>query len=71
MLVSLCLNTYFIYLAWKQWDDTPVVVTLQETTSPMNEVPFPAVTVCPQTKFASKFYRLKPCIHNGTCLHEK
>jgi amiloride-sensitive sodium channel len=44
-------NYHLISTAWNKWHETPVIVTLSETTTPVWKVPFPAVTVCPQTKY--------------------
>ena len=31
----------------KQWDDNPVVTTIESTTHSIRDMPFPAVTICP------------------------
>lgn len=33
-----------------RWDQSPVIVTFAERTTPVWEIPFPAVTICPETR---------------------
>jgi acid-sensing ion channel, other len=35
---------------YKKWETNPVLVTLAEKATPISQIPFPAVTVCPMTK---------------------
>lgn len=43
-----------IHDSYKKWDETPVIVSLSEKTTPMWKVPFPAVTLCPEVKTSIK-----------------
>lgn len=36
-----------IHKSWKKWDDSPLVVSFSEKSTPVWQIPFPAVTVCP------------------------
>lgn len=40
----------FIYQAAAKWNNTPVIVTFAEESTPVAEIPFPAVTICTDTK---------------------
>lgn len=33
-----------------KWDQSPVIVSFAEKSTPVWEIPFPAVTICPETK---------------------
>lgn len=44
------LNTY------KKWQRTPVIVTLATTPLSINEIPFPAITVCPLNQIRQTLY---------------
>jgi len=35
---------------WDKWNNNPVIVSFAEKSTPVWEIPFPAVTVCPETK---------------------
>lgn len=48
-VISFGLNGYLIYQVWHKWQESPVIVSFSETTTPVWEVPFPAVTICLQT----------------------
>uniref|UniRef100_A0A182PN37 Pickpocket n=1 Tax=Anopheles epiroticus TaxID=199890 RepID=A0A182PN37_9DIPT len=39
-----------IYTVYQKWDQEPVVVTFAEKPMPVFAIPFPAVTICPETK---------------------
>ncbi|XP_053675517.1 pickpocket protein 28-like [Anopheles nili] len=42
-----------IYKAYVKWNQAPIIVTFSEKTTPVWEVKFPAVTICPETKVPS------------------
>uniref|UniRef100_T1GJ31 Uncharacterized protein n=1 Tax=Megaselia scalaris TaxID=36166 RepID=T1GJ31_MEGSC len=44
LLYSLTLNI------WEKWKNNPVIVSFAEKSTPVWQIPFPAVTVCPETK---------------------
>lgn len=35
---------------WLKWDESPIVLGLTETGKSIAEIPFPTVTICPETK---------------------
>lgn len=35
---------------WNKWDQSPVIVSFAEKYTPVWEIPFPAVTICPEIK---------------------
>jgi len=35
---------------WNKWDQSPVIVSFAEKSTPVWQIPFPAVTICPETK---------------------
>lgn len=60
---------------WDKWNETPVIVSFSEKSTPVWEIPFPAVTICSETKEEkvnefdfTKFYNhlLKNWQINGT-----
>ncbi|XP_062558313.1 pickpocket protein 28-like [Armigeres subalbatus] len=42
-----------ILKTYQKWEQTPVIVSFNEKSTPVWQIPFPAVTICPQTKVKS------------------
>ncbi|RZC36741.1 ASC domain containing protein, partial [Asbolus verrucosus] len=43
-----------IYEVYKKWEQSPVIVSLANRGTPVNAIPFPAVTICPESKIAGE-----------------
>lgn len=41
---------FLILNVYKKWDQSPVIVSFAEKSTPVWAIPFPAVTICPETK---------------------
>ncbi|XP_041783523.1 pickpocket protein 28-like [Anopheles merus] len=39
-----------IYKTYVKWNQTPIIVTFSEKTTPVRDIYFPAITICPETK---------------------
>ncbi|KAJ9593487.1 hypothetical protein L9F63_014972, partial [Diploptera punctata] len=39
--------TYFINNVYRKWEESPVILTVDSRVAEIDEIPFPAVTVCP------------------------
>ncbi|XP_037032181.1 pickpocket protein 28-like [Bradysia coprophila] len=57
---------YSIQNVYIKWDQSPVIVSFAEKSTPIWEIPFPAVTICPETKadtsqlnFTDVFHKMK------------
>ncbi|RZC37445.1 ASC and/or SET domain containing protein, partial [Asbolus verrucosus] len=50
LVISLSVCTFSIYQVYKKWEQSPVIVTLANSGRPIYEIPFPAVTICPESK---------------------
>lgn len=48
--LSLFFCGFLIHNVWIKWDQSPVIVSFAEKSTPVWEIPFPAVTICPETK---------------------
>lgn len=48
--LSLWLCGSSIHSIWMKWSLNPVKMSLTEREMPISEIPFPAVTICPETK---------------------
>ncbi|XP_073848275.1 pickpocket protein 28-like [Musca autumnalis] len=51
-MVSFYFCGKMICKAYVKWNETPVIVTISERSTPIWSIPFPAVTICPETKRA-------------------
>ncbi|CAH1408268.1 unnamed protein product [Nezara viridula] len=49
-LICMGLNAYLIQQVWQKWNESPVIVAFAETTTPIWNVPFPAITICSEVK---------------------
>lgn len=45
-----------IYEIFDKYDKSPVVVSFATEDTPLYEIPFPAVTICPELKFSKEKY---------------
>ncbi|XP_055309664.1 uncharacterized protein LOC129573300 [Sitodiplosis mosellana] len=48
--ISLVLCVNFIQGVYIKWQSSPVIVTFSEKATSVSSIPFPAVTICPETK---------------------
>lgn len=49
-VVSIYFCSSMIVKVYVKWYETPVIVTLSEKSTPIWNIPFPAITICPETK---------------------
>ncbi|XP_075167589.1 pickpocket protein 28-like [Haematobia irritans] len=49
-VVSIFFCASMIFQVYVKWKETPVIVTISEKPTPIWSIPFPAVTICPETK---------------------
>lgn len=49
---------------WNKWDQSPVIVSFAEKSTPIWEIPFPAVTICPETKAKQSVFNFTEAYHN-------
>ncbi|CAH1647309.1 unnamed protein product [Spodoptera littoralis] len=83
-LASMFMCLFLISKVWLKWQTSPVIVTVSEQLVPVSMVPFPSVTVCPQSKckvsvynftkmnvqLDKLYYRLNGSILNETMVQE-
>lgn len=50
VITSIAVCSYLIYNTWLKWQNTPVIVTFSEKSTPVYEIPFPSVTICTDIK---------------------
>lgn len=59
-MVACCI---LISKSYKKWNDNPVIVTFSETMTPLKDIPFPAVTICPETKSQRSIFNYTGTLH--------
>lgn len=70
--VSVVACAGFIYQAWIKWNNSPVIMTFTEEATHVYDIPFPAVTVCMDSKskqrmlnYTDVYYKLKDPTHKA------
>ncbi|XP_045477587.1 pickpocket protein 28-like [Harmonia axyridis] len=48
--------SFCIYQIYEKWATSPVIVSLATKETPIYQIPFPAVTICPTIKFSQKCF---------------
>ncbi|CAH1127819.1 unnamed protein product [Ceutorhynchus assimilis] len=58
IVFSVCLSFcgYFITMVYQKWENSPVIVSFATRETPIHEIPFPAVTICPEIKAIKEMY---------------
>ncbi|XP_055599041.1 pickpocket protein 28-like [Uranotaenia lowii] len=62
-LISVYGCSRLIQNIYRKWDQTPVIVSFNEKSTPVWQIPFPAVTICPETKAKSKYLNFTSMYH--------
>lgn len=60
---SIYLCSRLIYNVYTKWDQSPVIVSFAEKSTPVWQIPFPAVTMCPETKAQSELFNYTATYH--------
>lgn len=50
VISSVILCSFLVSQTWLKWQNTPVIVTFSEQSTPVYEIPFPSVTICTDIK---------------------
>ncbi|XP_058985354.1 pickpocket protein 28-like [Musca domestica] len=48
--LSFYFSSQTIRKVYQKWNDTPVIVTFSERSTPVSDIPFPAITICPEIR---------------------
>lgn len=52
-----------IYAVYNKWERSPVIVNFANRGTPIYEIPFPAVTICPETKTDKNKFNYTNLLH--------
>ncbi|XP_049771508.1 pickpocket protein 28-like [Schistocerca cancellata] len=69
--LSLGVCSKLINNVWIKWDRSPVIVTFAESSTPVWQVPFPAVTICSETKSRQSVFNFTDAYNNEANLTEE
>jgi Amiloride-sensitive sodium channel len=58
LCISMALCGVFIFKIYDKWDTSPMIVSFDERSTPNWQIPFPAVTICPETKVNSSMLNI-------------
>ncbi|KAK9883368.1 hypothetical protein WA026_001541 [Henosepilachna vigintioctopunctata] len=66
LILTLCIGgcVYMITEIYIKWVESPVLVSLATKDTPINEIPFPAVTVCPEAKLRETCFNYSKVLEN-------
>lgn len=53
LFLSLSVCVYMINKIWIKYTENPLVISFETKTSFLQDIPFPAVTICPEAKFSN------------------
>lgn len=54
MIALLAICVFSTCNLWEKWCENPVIVSSSNKPMSVGEIPFPAVTICPLTKFSTE-----------------
>ncbi|EFA08873.2 Pickpocket protein 28-like Protein [Tribolium castaneum] len=61
--ISLYICVSLIIQTWVKWDQSPVLVSFAQSPTPVWQVPFPAITICSETKARQRAYNFTYYYH--------
>lgn len=61
--ISLYLCIVLIVATYQKWVTSPVIVSFAKSPTPVWKIPFPAITVCPETKSRQRIYNFTDYYH--------
>ncbi|XP_077285587.1 pickpocket protein 28-like isoform X2 [Arctopsyche grandis] len=61
--LSVAACSHLILQVWVKWNQSPVIVSFAETSTPVWQVPFPAITICSETKARQSIYNFTEIYH--------
>lgn len=62
IIVSLIFCIYLIRSAYRRWDEHPILMSFATTPTSVWEVPFPAITICPEVKAQKELFNFTKTI---------
>ena len=48
LIIGICLAVWWSLVAYGRWQDDPISITMATNALPIQSVPFPSITICPQ-----------------------
>ena len=54
LIIAICLAVWWSLVAYGRWQDDPITITMATNALPIQNIPFPSITICPQGKIDSR-----------------
>lgn len=51
---SVCICALSVHNVWSKWRTNPIIINFDSKYQPIDNVPFPSVTICPVTRSLAK-----------------
>lgn len=61
-VMSIIIWTLLTVNTWRKWSNNPVFVSFAEEPTPVWEVPFPAVTICSESKYREDVFKYSEAV---------
>lgn len=62
-VIATMMSGNLIHDAWIKWNETPVIISFAEKSTSIWSIPFPAITICPQTKALKEKFNFTDAYH--------
>ncbi|GLV34809.1 pickpocket 26 [Carabus blaptoides fortunei] len=69
-VASIFMCSHLIHKTWIKWNLSPVIVSFAQSPTPVWQVPFPAVTICSETKARQSVFNFTEAYHSRENLSE-
>lgn len=64
MTILFILCVILLSNVWSRWHSDPLIVSLTDKPEPIWEIPFPAITICPEAKSNQTIFNLTSVYHD-------
>jgi amiloride-sensitive sodium channel len=70
-LISAAVVAHFTFRIWMKWNTSPVLVSFANVQTPVWNIPFPAITICPQVKLKKTLFSYSTTVFKDNMTDEE
>jgi amiloride-sensitive sodium channel len=70
-LISTAVVAHFIFKIWVKWNTSPVLVSFADVPTPVWNIPFPAITICPEVKVKQTVFNYSTTVNKDNITDEE
>ncbi|KAJ0172809.1 hypothetical protein K1T71_011948 [Dendrolimus kikuchii] len=59
VIASITMCSLLIHNVWIKWQNSPIIITMDEKLVPVDSVPYPSLTICPQIKIKDNPFKFQ------------